>query len=179
MYLIPQRKINELITQYQKTGKHDYKYDAANVHYPSTEEPVLIHPFNQSMVKLRNNGNIDIFVDNNIGIRVDSKYQSINLISDGIYERTQYIRSYVTKDEVRRVKGDWKIEAGSASITTKGNTTVYSKSDTNIFSLGNTYVQANKETHINANETLNINAKNINITASENLNAYAKQYNWS
>ena len=45
-------------------------------------EPGLYHPVTSSLIKLRNNGMIDIFAGTNQGIRIDPKTKSVNFFAN-------------------------------------------------------------------------------------------------
>lgn len=65
---------------------------------PALEEPAVIHPFNTSSVKIRNNGMIDMFVGTDQGIRVDPQSKTINMITNGLKEHLGYFRAWIDAD---------------------------------------------------------------------------------
>lgn len=183
MATLTKQRINKVVRKYVNTKDSNADFVAENSHYPSEDEPMLIHPFNQSVVKIRNNGTIDIFVGDNNGIRIDNKHKSINFIGNSIVERTQYIRSYVAKDLIQKVQGSWVIEAKNANIVTKEYANIYSEKEVLVQSLKDVSINANNNVYINSAkdivatsvETAYINGKNIHINSTENTNIIAKK----
>jgi hypothetical protein len=49
--------------------------------YYSTSELGLTHPFNRSTIKIKDNGNIDIFIEDSQGIRINTIDKSINFFT--------------------------------------------------------------------------------------------------
>jgi hypothetical protein len=50
--------------------------------YYSTTEPGLTHPTTKATIKLKDDGNIDIFINSNIGIRVNTVTSSVDIYGD-------------------------------------------------------------------------------------------------
>lgn len=91
----------------------------AEVPFHSVNEPSIIHPWNQSMVKIRDNGTVDIMAGTDNGIRVNPVQKTIDVISRTNNTHASFIRAFVLKDEVRYVKNDWTIYCNNANIKAK------------------------------------------------------------
>jgi len=87
---------------------------------PLLEEPCMAHPFQTSIVKIRNNGMIDIFVSNNQGIRVDPGQKTVSIITNGLKEDLGYFHAWVhdfshwfTGNEIWHLveKGNYRVDA--------------------------------------------------------------------
>lgn len=106
---------------------------------PTVNEPMLVHPWRNSIVKLRDNGAIDVFVDFNTGIRIEPEVKSINLIAAEQKSHVDFIRAFVMKDVIYNVKGNWQINVdGDANITAKGDIDIEStKGDINFTAANN------------------------------------------
>ena len=110
-------KIEQLQRQYSRTRKELHE-QIQLYPYPLTAEPALIHPNNTSVVKLRDNGAIDIFVGNDNGIRVDPNERSIqifgNALQSKVYEETAKVNKHRTieigGDDVTKITGKRKIQ---------------------------------------------------------------------
>lgn len=177
MATLTKQRINRVVKKYVSPKNNPADFIAENSHYPNTDEPMLIHPFNQSVVKIRNNGTVDIFVSDNNGIRIDNKYKSINFIGNSIVERAQYIRSYIAKDLIQKIQGSWVIEAKNANIVTKEYTNIYSEKEVLVQSLkdiqintnNNVYISSAKDIVASVVETAYINGKNVHVNTSKDV----------
>ena len=109
--------------------------------FPTSSEPMLNHPFNNSVVKIRDNGAIDIFAQGHQGIRVDPQTASINLCANTLKEHLGALRTWITKD-AKIVCGtgfDLKSHAfvkvhanGAISISTDTNLDLIAKGNMNL-----------------------------------------------
>jgi hypothetical protein len=110
-------KIEQLQRRYSRTRKELHE-QIQLYPYPLAAEPALIHPNNTSVVKLRDNGAIDIFVGNDNGIRVDPNERSIqifgNALRSKVYEEAIKINKHRTMeiggDDITNIKGKRKIQ---------------------------------------------------------------------
>ena len=108
----------------------ELKEGAEDLQHPTGAEPALIHPFNNAMVKLRDNGVIDIFADTNVGIRVDPNLQNISVVTDGWRSHLGYLIEWIMDNEERYIGGNSKTKiggniylevGGNAQVIVKGN----------------------------------------------------------
>lgn len=125
-------KLNKLRGRF--TGSAGNKNEeASEAKYPATNEPMLVHPQKQHLVKLRDNGDIDIFTGGNMGIRISMATQGINLFATEEKHHVSFIRGFVTKDIHYNVKGSWTIQCEQhANINTKGNVNITAKGNLNV-----------------------------------------------
>lgn len=140
-------------------GKAEATKEAA---YPATAEPALIHPDTNAIIKLRDNGAIDIFTGDNTGIRIDRANKSINMMSVLTQTRSEILRAIISKDAQYDVKGKWTINAGSATINTKGATKVNAKGNVELTTAAK----------------MSIKAASLDINVSGSFKAYAADYDW-
>ena len=98
----------------------------ANASNYTAAECGLVHPLKSSMVKLRDNGCIDIFVGTDNGIRIDPENKSINIIGSALKEHIGTLHSWISESAVIEVTGPWTLKAidinveASKSINLKG-----------------------------------------------------------
>jgi hypothetical protein len=118
--------------------------------YPSENEPMLAHPWNNSIVKIRDNGTVDIFSEGDLGIRINRKAKTIDIYAQSFNQHTSFIRSFVKKDVIQKIKGNWTIQCNHGTIEAKGNVKikangkleVESKGDMRFTTKGNVYYKA-------------------------------------
>lgn len=103
-----------------------------NATKPRLEEPALIHPFNTSVVKIRNNGMIDLWVSNDQGIRIDPNTSTINFIADGVKEHINYSRSWVAEDMEWWVKKSILFNSEQSSFTVNAHSGIFLNSERQI-----------------------------------------------
>lgn len=93
--------------------------------YPKTAEPALVHPFTNSIVKMRDSGTIDIFVGTDNGIRVDPGSRTINKMANHERSMVGGITRNVGRNHITNAGGNWTISAGgNAVIQAGGNVNV-------------------------------------------------------
>lgn len=66
--------------------------------FPTDSEPMLVHPYNTSVVKIRDTGAIDIFTSGHQGIRIDPHTATVNVSANTLKEHLGALRAWVTKD---------------------------------------------------------------------------------
>lgn len=149
------------------------------VPYMSVNEPALVHPWNQSIVKIRDNGTVDLFSGTDNGIRINPEDRTIDLISRTQNTHATFVRAFVMKDEVRYIQKGWTIWAETATINTTKNTTVNADLQCVINTKKETIVNADTKCIINTKEETIVNAdKNIelNTKADFHMNAAGNAY---
>ncbi len=118
-------RLNEYANKPTDNPLLELKQSAENVRFPSGSEPALTHPFNTSIVKIRDNGCIDIFCGTNVGIRLDPNLANISLITDGERHHTGYLREWIQKDVERHVGRNILTKiGGNIYLEAQGNCTV-------------------------------------------------------
>lgn len=90
-----------------------------NATKPKLEEPAIVHPFNTSIVKVRNNGMIDMFVGTDQGIRIDPYSKTINEIVDGLKWHVGYFKGWIDDDAKWYAKMGFLFESESGSFNVK------------------------------------------------------------
>lgn len=90
--------------------------------YPRHSEPGIVHPINSSVVKVRDNGMIDLFVGTDNGIRIDPRTKTINMIGNIYKDRVGAIQSRVHRDVNYDVGGTWTVKARGDIILETKNT---------------------------------------------------------
>ena len=131
-----------------------------NASKPLPEEPAMTHPFNTSMIKIRNNGMIDAFVGTDQGIRLDPNTKSVNIITDSLKEHLNIYRAWVQNDWQAIVKKAiiFKSDESSFNVTAKTDINNTAGKDINSKAEKNFNVQAGGDITMKA-------GKNINLTA--------------
>ena len=70
------------IRKNKKREVFDPEYELKKRAMPSEDDIVLKHPNNKSNIRIKDNGIIQFFVNGKTGIKLDPKYNTINLVSD-------------------------------------------------------------------------------------------------
>ena len=124
--------------------------------FPDMAEPALIHPFLSSVVKLRNNGAIDIFTSTNQGIRIDAISQTVNIICDGEKEHLGYLRTWIQRDLEEWVGTNvLRVIGGTDTKEVKGDIVIRGESNMNVTIKGNVNLKVNGNIDINNKGTVN------------------------
>lgn len=127
-----EEKLQEIMNKSTENPIMTLKQSIEGSQYPSGSEPSLIHPFNTSTVKIRDNGCIDIFVDTNTGIRLDPNLMNISIVTEGMRSHLGYLKewiqltkeTYIGGNSIKVVGGNIYIEVGgNATAIVKGNLT--------------------------------------------------------
>lgn len=146
--------------------------------FPSATEISLHHPLHRSIVKLRDNGSIDIFAENQNGIRIDRKKLAMNICTGKFIQHVNEIRSFVNGEVKAEVKGkakamlhaDAEVEVKKdATVTVKGNVTV--KSD------GTVVIEGKSSVEIKSSGPISISSGgDVSIEASGNMTFSANMF---
>jgi hypothetical protein len=129
-----------------------------NQQYPAHNEPAMVHPGTNAIMKVRDNGAIDVYAENNIGIRVDPKNKSVNIMAPSENKHVDFIRGFVMKDVTYFIKRDWTINTGK-------NSTINAK--------GNVFVNADNNIEMVAKKDFILRAQNIDLWAANHFQFYA------
>lgn len=152
-----------------------------NAKYPHKEEPGIVHPFNHSEFKVRNNGIIDCFVDLNQGWRLDPAEKSFNVIMNKMREHLgdfhAWIDDYAQWDINSKMAID--VRQGSYSLHTQAQQDIHAEDYINIrtdtdmmvrsdnesrFSSGSDmYISSDGDIYISSPGTIHINASQVDI----------------
>lgn len=131
----------------------------AEVPYMSVNEPAIVHPWNNSVMKIRDNGAIDVFSGTDNGIRINPVDRTIDMISKTNNTHATIVRAFVMKDETHYVKNVWTIYADTAFINTKKNTTINTGWNTIVNAEKQCVINTKDETIVNADKNIELNTK--------------------
>lgn len=133
-----------------------------DIGFYNTTEPGLVHPSNTSIIKLKDNGMIDIWTGSDQGIRIDPNTKSIMLYSNRTDIRSNDRNEWIDNNYTTTVRNKWQVIAfGDVDI----------KSEKNI------NLEAAKGTVNLKCKTFSINTEeDINITAGRNTNVRSSSY---
>lgn len=139
---------------------------------PRLEEPALVHPFNSSVIKIRNNGIIDLWTTTDQGFRMDPAARTINIISDGLKEHLNYSRAWIVEDLKYWAKqgfyfesesGDFTVSAKNCSYTNSGDTTFTGQKSMGFSSIGDMKLDTQGNMIIETKGNLTIKAKRVDF----------------
>lgn len=127
-------RIKEVQTDYTRT-RQKMQVDMDEKRYPLQAEPALIHPSNTSVVKIRDNGMIDIFVGTDNGLRIDPNSRTVTAMANTSVAKQRYAKSRTDRDresdvggnDTQKVANHWTVNAG-------GNIRIAAEGDVNISS---------------------------------------------
>lgn len=170
-----QSKIATILTKNKQSLTDTAMKTLENAAYPGYAEPAIVHPYHKSVVKLRDNGMIDIFVDKNTGMRVDPETSSINFFANTGKEMYSYLRTHVSKDQTTDVKRSWTINVGTQfnlkageminleapRISVNGTKSINMQAP-------NITMSAQSAVNITAQSSIGLNSSNINLSRNVN-----------
>lgn len=132
--------------------------------YPLNAEPALVHPSNSSVVKIRDNGMIDLFVGTDNGIRIDPKHRSISLLANTYGEKSTTHNQTVTRNMNASIGGNWTVKVkGNLTFTTEGSMNFTAQKDISLLSKKGSISLRTEDTYGN----IDIHARNHVNTASD------------
>lgn len=147
-------RIEQVKSQYSRT-RRELQEQIQLYPYPLQAEPALIHPNNTSVVKLRDNGTIDIFVGNDNGIRVDPNERSIQILSNALQSKVYEEKTKIEKHRMTQI-------GGNAISEIKGNHQVKCE--------GSHIAETRKEWKVISDEKVHIQAPTIELTGDVTVN---------
>lgn len=147
-------RIKQVKSQYSRT-RRELQQQIQLYPYPLQAEPALIHPNNTSVVKLRDNGAIDIFVGNDNGIRVDPNERSIQILSNALQSKVYEEKTKIEKHRITQIGGNVISEI-------KGNHQVKCE--------GSHVAKTRKEWKVASDERVHIQAPTIELTGDVTIN---------
>jgi hypothetical protein len=138
----------------------------------SQSEPGLVHPFTTSVVKMRDNGMIDIFVSTNQGIRVDPNTRSITIMVDNTKIRTHDYRAWVENHSITNVRKNFEANADV-------NINLNAKKDINMKANGKWNVNIVGDVNIHTDSNLNVSANGkMTFKAGGDIDFSGSRYIW-
>ena len=144
---------------------------------PQLEEPAVIHPFNTSTVKVRNNGMIDMFVATDQGNRIDPYSKTVNAIADGLKWHLGYFVGWIEND-ARWYANQlilFKSEQGAINLLAETDIIMTAGRDVTIKCGRHFTVEVEGHTNITSNDGTEINSTVIEVNSDENTSINAKE----
>ena len=141
-------------------------HDKQEAPYPTINEPAVVHPWNNAIVKIRDNATIDVFSNTDNGIRINPNAKTIDMFTQSVKHHTTFIRSFVKRDEVHHVGATWTINATTARINTKGNTQI--RADRNVSVEG-------RNVNVKASSRATVEGANVDVKARTRANIHASR----
>lgn len=120
-----------------------------------------MHPFTHSIVKLRDNGAIDIFVGTHQGIRIDPNTQTVNICTNTLKEHLGALRAWVTGDAQIECAAGYDLRSfAHVTIHASGDVTVKTEANAYIKAAGNMEVDVGGETTFRSGGNMHFTAPN-------------------
>lgn len=154
-------------------------------HYRPEEQGVY-HPHQKQVLKMRNNGAIDLFANQDTGVRVGRDNQTVEVFANHqkshVYHDTKWVigdhKEFVEGHKTMKTRGKTMIH-GKDTITIKGekNFEVEIDEDQTVHIKGNSTVNidGNQQVHIRRDATVIIEG-DADIQINGNMNANVKQH---
>jgi hypothetical protein len=139
---------------------------------PAFSEPALSHPHNRSIIKVRDNGYIDIFTGTHQGIRIDSNEQTINVVTNNLLQHIGNGRLWAS--------GDLKMEVNRGThLVNHAAINVDSRGDITIRTNGNVKVLVARNVEVKAGGSVSITAKGrVSVRSDEHIGFSAPRYDF-
>jgi len=119
---------------------------ADEVRFPTSFEPSLSHPYHHSIVKLRDNGIIDIFVGDHQGFRIDPNTETIDTCTNNLLQHLGCLRSWISRDAKVEIAGGYHLVNHAAiTVDCKGGITVNTNGNITVNASGSVTVNAGGE----------------------------------
>lgn len=121
----------------------------------------MVHPYTHSIVKLRDNGAIDIFVGTHQGIRIDPNTQTVNICANTLKEHLGALRAWVTGDAKTECATGYELRSHAhVTIHATGDVTIKTDSNAQILVAGNMDVNVGGETRFKSGGNMHFTAPN-------------------
>lgn len=138
-----------------------YKAVSAKPYFDGDEQGVF-HPLYHQVLKMRGNKMIDLFAQNNTGIRIDPSTQSINNFANHLKNHVSAITSWVNGDVEIYSKGSLTAKFGKgAKIEINGDTTLVVN--------GNLDAKVKENATIAVGKSVSVKGRNIDMVAEQTL----------
>lgn len=162
------------------TKRAEYKY-----HY-RPEEAAVYHPIEKSAMKMRNNGSVDIFTQDETGSRFDKEHQVSNDFANDkkvhIFNFTEWLtgdsKSFVKGHRTMKTKGKTYIQSGQdITVDADSNLIVNVKKNQTVIIQGNADVKinGNVDAKVNGHAKIDVD-KDINMRGHRNISMVADGY---
>lgn len=116
--------------------------DKKEAPYPTVNEPALIHPWNNAVVKLRDNAVIDVFSNTDNGIRINPGAKTIDMFTQTVKHHVTFLRSFVKRDVRQDVGGYWIINCTTARLHARGSVDIKAGRNINMTAGGSVNIKA-------------------------------------
>ena len=145
-----------------------------NTKFYEKAEPGFTHPGNTSLIKLRNNGMIDIFTSTNQGIRIDPNTKTINMITNHLKNHLTYMTTWAEKDIIFNCHKYFNVNSDT-DINLEAKKKINFKceewnvniiGDINVKCDGTINIKSQGSTNIESSSTINIKGSSINFSGS-------------
>lgn len=114
------------------------------------EETGLYHPTESNVVKLKNSGDIDVFVENNVGMNINKKLETISIMGNKLKQNLHDSKRWLTGDDTSFIKGNQLTKiVGNVTLDGQGHLTVEIDKDIFVHS-------TNINVNIDKNATINV-----------------------
>lgn len=162
------------LKQMQKKAQYAYQFRG--------EETGLYHPSENAVIKLKNGGDIDIFAENNNGININKRLETISMMSNKLKQHLHESKRWLTGDDTSFIKGNQLTKVvgnvtldGKKNLTINiekdifvdaANITINIEKDAKINVLGNVTAKVGQHAKIDVDKDLVVRAKgNIDLEA--------------
>jgi len=158
----PQERLNELLTKRIEHPLQSIEEQLQDVPFPKTQEVALSHPLHKSSVRLHDDGTIDIFVENDCGIKLDPLDESMHFIADRLVHHLNHVLSHINKELKAEIKG---------------KTTVMCHSDIDVRSRKNVKITSDRTVTVSGKVKVNITSDGgVEIRSSQPIRFKAPKY---
>lgn len=121
------------------------------------EETGLYHPSQSNVVKLKNSGDIDVFVENNVGMNINKRLETISFMANKMKQNLHESKRWLTGDDTSYIKGNQLTKVvGNVTLDGQGHLTVEIDKDIFVHST-NVTVNIDRDAIINIDRNANIN----------------------
>lgn len=150
------------LAEIMKRLEHKYHY--------RSEEVALYHPVEKGTFKIRNTGAVEMFADQDTGIRVDPDTQSINMFANHYKSHIHHMSEWLTGSSNSYVKGHRTMKTG-------GRTLIHSGQDIRIEGKRGLQIVIDKDENVTIGGNSNIVIKgNAKLDVHGNVDANIKQH---
>lgn len=116
--------MNEIYSSFSKS-REEMRELAYEQSFPQSSEPALIHPSNSSIVKIKDNGNIDIFSQNENGFRLHTEEKKIQVHSNQLEEQLGERITKIDENEEKEVMMNQETTVWGKKTTTVDRKSIY------------------------------------------------------
>lgn len=140
------------------------------------EEQGIFHPLLHHGMKLRNNGAVEIFTNDDTGIRIDRNSQSINNFANHYKNHVHNMTSWLTGSEASYIEGERKIKTGGKHIIISGDTIeVTGAKDMNLKISGDVNANISGHATIEVEKDLTLHSKHLEVKADTYQTPWGKK----